>query len=285
MIYDAVKTVLAKLDAQGAADHDDWEDQISARFASLSASYAELTKCERDLIDYSDLATQAAYVFRYALPHAEFNYDFLRLARRHIGAPLFSDTVMTVTSIGGGPGSELLGLIKYLSGADDEPKVKRIIYTVIDKERNWQHVLDEMISATKTDIAIVAIFEQCDVGSSKIPAKVTLDQEDVVFMSYFISEICALPQDITVKANLNTILKTLKKGKLLFYKDSSASTFYYYFNASIRNAGRYEQLFDLKKRYSLNAPIYDGIFKQYIDEYGYDPKPSSDALSKVLKRI
>ncbi|MDB5711627.1 MAG: hypothetical protein JWL96_3697 [Sphingomonas bacterium] len=285
MIYDAVKTVLAKLDAQGAADHDDWEDQISARFASLSASYAELTKCERDLIDYSDLATQAAYVFRYALPHAEFNYDFLRLARQHIGAPLFSDTVMTVTSIGGGPGSELLGLLKYLSEASDEPKVKRIIYTVIDKERNWQHVLEEIISATKTKISIETLFQRCDVSSATINSKVTLDQEDVVFMSYFISEICSLPQDLEVKANLKTILQSLKKGKLLFYKDSSASTFYYYFNARIQNAGKYEQLFDLKKKYNLNAPTYDGIFKKYIDEYGYDPKPSSDALSKVLKRI
>ena len=56
MIYGAVKAVLTVLDEQGDADYDDWSDRLAERLA-LEASYRELRNVDRDLIDYSDLAT------------------------------------------------------------------------------------------------------------------------------------------------------------------------------------------------------------------------------------
>jgi hypothetical protein len=173
MIYDSVKGVLAALDAQGDTDYEDWNDQVASSLATLEGSYRELRNANRDLIDYNDLATQAAYVFRYVLGHADFVHDFLKHARVSTGKPLFKDEEIWVTSIGGGPGSELLGLLKYLSENDGEPKITKIVYTVIDKEKNWEHVVDMFIDEVDTEIEVDLYFQTCDVSAPTIPNAVT----------------------------------------------------------------------------------------------------------------
>jgi hypothetical protein len=210
MIYDAVKAVLTALDEQGDADYDDWSDRLTERLASLEASYRDLRNANRDLIDYSDLATQAAYVFRYVLGHADFIYDFLRLIREKLGAPIFDDEEIWVTSVGGGPGSELLGLLKYLEKADDEPDIKKIVYTVIDKEANWEHVVNAFVENVETDLEIEVVFQTFDVSSANVPNAVTLKDEELVIMSFFISEVCALPNNARVCENVKNLLGTMK---------------------------------------------------------------------------
>lgn len=285
MIYDVVKNTLSALDEQGTADHEDWETLVADRLESLEISYTNLRDPNRDLIDYSDQATQSAYVFRYVLGHAEFNYQFLKMARAKIGAPLFTDTVLTVTSLGGGPGSELLGLIKYLDEGNGEPNVTRIIYTVIDKEKNWQHIAKLVADMVTTKIDITITYQSFDVSSGAVPGNITLDQEDAVFMSFFISEVCALPKSAQVQSNIATLLKGLPSKSLLFYKDSNAFSFYSFFNKQVNTANCYEELLDITHNYKIPMPDFDGIMEDYVSDYDYRPKLSSNAVSKVLRRI
>lgn len=285
MIYDAVKSVLTALDAQGEADFNDWNEQIAERLLSLEVSYRELRNADRELIDYSELATQAAYVFRYVLGHADFICDFLQRCRDKVGAPLFEEEELWVTSIGGGPGSELLGLVKYLAQAEGEPDVSKIIYTVIDKERNWEHVTELVAEYLGKHIEVEVIFQEFNVESAKIPDNITLKDEDVVFMSFFISEVCALPNNDQVSMNISSILSGMRDHALLVYKDSDAYSFYNFFNGRVRSAKRFDELIDIKEEFRSDAPKYDGIIEDYIDEFDYRPKLSGRALSKLLRRV
>lgn len=284
MIYDAVKAVLAALDTQGNTDHDDWSERVATNLATLEGSYRELRDASRDLIDYSDLAIQAAYVFRYVLSHADFVYDFLSYARETTDEALFEAEEIWVTSVGGGPGSELLGLLKYLSEDNGEPKVARIVYTVVDKERNWQHVVESFVDRVDTEIEIELRFQTCDVSAAQLPASVTLKDEELVFMSFFISEVCELPEKNHVINNLNTLLKTMKPDAFLVYNDSDAYSFYTFLNNRVNNATRFEQLIDLDTEYKIKAPDYDGIMGNYVEQFDYRPKLSSKAVTKLLRR-
>lgn len=285
MIYNAVNAVLTALDAQGQTDHDDWSDQLAERLASLEASYRELRNANRDLINYSDLATQAAYVFRYVLGHADFIYDFLCLIRNNLGAPIFSDEEIWVTSIGGGPGSELLGLLKYLKEVKGEPKINKIVYTVIDKESNWEHVVESFVDLVETDIDINLVFQNFDFSSPIIPEGVTLEYEELVIMSFFISEICSLPNGATVSKSLESLLSTMKDDSLLLYNDSDAYSFYTFLNGRVRGAKRFEQLLDINAEFKSDTPDYDGVMLEYVEEFDYRPKLSSKAVSKLLRRV
>lgn len=284
MIYDAVKAVLAALDAQGEADHDDWSEQVAASLATLEGSYRELRNANRDLIDYSDLATQAAYVFRYVLGHADFVYDFLKHARGATGEPLFDAEEIWVTSVGGGPGSEMLGLLKYLSEDNGEPDISKIVYTVVDKEGNWQHVVESFVDEIDTEIEIKLHFQTCDVSAAQLPNAVTLKDEELVIMSFFISEVCELPEKTRVINNLNSLLGTMKADGLLLYNDSDAYSFYIFLNNRVKGATRFNQLIDLNAEYKTDTPDYDGIVNEYVEQYDYRPKLSSKAVTKLLRR-
>lgn len=284
MIYETVKRVLAALDAQGEADHDDWSELMPASLAVLEGSYRELRNATRDLIDYSELATQAAYVFRYVLGHADFVYDFLKHSRNATGKPLFDAEEIWVTSVGGGPGSELLGLLQYLSEDHGEPDVSKIVYTIVDKEANWQHVVELFVDEVETDIEIEVHFQTCDISSAALPVAVTLKDEELVIMSFFISEVCELPESTRVISNLNSLLATMKPDALLLYNDSNAYSFYMFFNNRIKSATKFDQLIDIKTEYKADSPFYDGVMEEYVDQYDYRQKLSSKAVTKLLRR-
>jgi len=284
MIYETVKRVLAALDAQGAADHDDWSELMPASLAVLEGSYRELRNANRDLIDYSELATQAAYVFRYVLGHADFVYDFLKHSRNATGKPLFDAEEIWVTSVGGGPGSELLGLLQYLSEDHGEPDVSKIVYTIVDKEANWQHVVELLVDEVETNIEIELHFQICDISSAALPVAVTLKDEELVIMSFFISEVCELPEKNRVIKNLDGLLATMKPDAFLLYNDSDAYSFYMFLNNRIRGATKFDQIIDINAEYKTDTPVYDGIMEEYVDQYDYRPKLSSKAVTKLLRR-
>jgi hypothetical protein len=284
MIYDAVQAVLSDLDEQGAFEYDDWDEQVADRLAQLEASYRELRDPKRVLIDYSDLATQAAYVFRYVVGHAEFMCDFLSRFRHHHGAPLFNQEVIRVTSVGGGPGSELLGLLKYLENDGGKPKVLKVAYTILDKESNWEHVIEAFLDQVETDIQVEFNFQECDVSDANLPNDITLKGEDLVFMSFFISEICAIPQSDNARRNVKQLLASMSSGGWLVYKDSNAYSFYVFMNSLVRNARGFEQLLDLEANFKAAVPALSGIMKSYYDQFGYGLKLSGNAVSKVYRR-
>jgi hypothetical protein len=121
--------LLYDLDQQGQAEMpDDWEDQVADRLESLRNAYENLTSPGRPEIDYSDLATQAAYVFAYAIGRAEFTYQLLKRHRAELGEPIFPNEIARITSLGGGPGSEIVGVVKYILDASNGEKVKSIKY-------------------------------------------------------------------------------------------------------------------------------------------------------------
>ena len=106
-------------------------------------------------LDYSDLINQDpptydcpyrrfAYLYKYGTCHANLVYERIRacqalraaLAGRHV----------TVSSIGGGPGSEYLGVLKYVG---EQPKRPRLKFFLLDREAAWSETwsdVDDMVS-------------------------------------------------------------------------------------------------------------------------------------------
>ena len=134
MISEIFEELLLSLDELGRdARGESWEDDVAEELIGLRAAYDCLTEPDRSVIDYSDPATQAAYVYAYAIGRAEFTYQLLKRHRAALGAPIFKTKEARVTSLGGGPGSEIAGLVKYLLDEDSGEEVESIKYWVFDK--------------------------------------------------------------------------------------------------------------------------------------------------------
>ena len=91
-------------------------------------------------------------------------------------------------------------------------------------------------------------------------------------MSFFISEVCELPEKNHVINNLNTLLITMKPDAFLIYNDSDAYSFYTFLNNRVNNATRFEQLIDVNAEYKIEAPYYEGIMGGYVEQFDYRPR-------------
>lgn len=131
--FPLVSSVLAELDRAGiAADGTEWDGKVAEAIRAFNSAYGNgaLLQRDRSLIDYGALATQAAYVFMYVGGHADFLAQVLSLAEQsHALAGLRREEI-TVTSLGGGPGSDLLALVSFLRRLPADERPLRIRYRV-----------------------------------------------------------------------------------------------------------------------------------------------------------
>src|SRR3569833_3534769 len=84
---------------------------IGSSAAALKASYRGLTRPDLPPIDYSNAATQFAYLYTYTPANADLIYRTLTQARE-VTAPALDRQTVRISAFGGGPGSELLGCYK-----------------------------------------------------------------------------------------------------------------------------------------------------------------------------
>lgn len=284
MTVGALSTLLESLDEAGIETHgDDWDDLISQRLGALESSYAELRDPDREVIDYGDLVTHAAYTFMYAIGRAEFTYEVLKRVRNAVGSPLFACKKLNVASLGGGPASELAGLVKYLDDPAMGEVVTDISYTLFDKEEEWSGTAEALVDCLATKISVEINFVQADVCDSKKCGTLSLSDFDLIILSFFISEVCALPEKNEVIKSLNHLLSTATKGAAVLYNDSDAYSFYSFFNCRIWAAKRFKQLVEVQETLSV-SPDFCGIYEGYIDRSGRTPHLNSKAVAKFLRR-
>ena len=126
-MLEVFEPALRRLDRAGLKKWgDDWYPRLARRRETLKTAYAALDEPDRDPIIYASLTAQTAYVFAYAPTRAEYARQFLTRHRHCLGRPLFAGAELKVVSFGGGPASELVGLIRYLEDPSNGETVEKV---------------------------------------------------------------------------------------------------------------------------------------------------------------
>lgn len=267
---------LCWLDELGTAKHaESWPALLRERQVSLENEYKKLSVDGRDPIDYSDIATQAVYVFKYAMPRAYFADEFLRRHREKIGAPLFKRDHINVVSFGGGPASELVGLINFLEEHSDE-EVASISYAVLDKNGEWEQVALKVISEIDTPIGIEFEFRELDFADSAGCKKIGVHDTDLLMFSYVSSELCALDQRDLIQQNLNEILSTMATQTRMLFIESKFTKFVKYFKRTKGFFGR--KMNDDDGRIEVVFPAPTPTFQRFMGMTDSEPRSSSDSI-------
>lgn len=163
-LFQLVKITLDSLYEEALQEYGDRTDEeITSRFKYLAQSYVELAKQERQPIDYQDPATRFAYVYKYVASHGDYVVKILKIARNKLGM-IFKDGKVRVSCIGGGPGSDIIAVLKFLSDFKGKEPVEKIVCYLLDKEQAWADTWTELDDKLEIDhIKLSVNFQALDV--------------------------------------------------------------------------------------------------------------------------
>lgn len=274
-IFQLIKTVLdevyLQIDAKGENDRD---LLISEQVKYLTRQYKKLL-FSKESIDYKNPATRFAYIFKYVTCHANLVYNQIFNI-----SELFNQSKMMVSCIGGGPGSDLLGILKFLLKQRKTPHLRCFI---LDREEVWSDSWCDVDDKLNVDFRISTHFERLDITNmnSWIHKTKYLDS-DLYTLIYFMSEIHKNKDD--ADEFFDALFTKAKNGAKFLYIDNNHPEFY-------SRIDLFAQKYKLKilKSEHGHFPINDCLeekkdLKEYFEKFG-DPKLKPDVAIRIFEKI
>ena len=213
--------LLKKVIDDGYADLDGSEEEkdelVKEKLDELGAAYHKLSQ-ENPRIDYSDPATRIGYVFRYVSSHAHIVAE----AVEDNLYSLLDEKTLTVSCIGGGPGSDFLGIVLLLLRYKRETKLKCYL---LDGEEAWGDAWSDVDShLADTPFSVNTHFQCLDVTD---PDTWTVQKKylnsQLFTMIYFVSEVYA--NRVEAEAYFDHLFENAQSGAFFLYIDNRADCF------------------------------------------------------------
>jgi Putative SAM-dependent methyltransferase len=276
-VLDTFESVLESLDQKGQEKHGSmWMNLVKDRVGSLEEAYKILNHDDRMPIDYRDLPTQAAYIFAYAMPRAYYSDEFLRRHHLALGKSLFKDSKINVVSFGGGPGSELVGLLNYLDDEEMDEPVTSVSYRVYDKDGDWKSVAEQVVEKVQSGIKVDMAYHQLDLADDAATALVDVTDADLIVFSYVMSELCSLEAKDRIASNVNEILGKMRSGSAMLFIESKHPDFINFFKKCKGFHGK--QINEDCEIVNITAPNFQATFENYKTKLGRSPRMSSEKI-------
>lgn len=264
--------------AINAPDEKAKDALIIKELECLSEEYKYLAVKGRAPIDYSDGAKRFAYIYKYTVAHADYIMQLIA-GEKELCNLLAKDSI-EVACLGGGPGSDLLGLLKYLI----RNGVSGISLTcfIFDKERAWGDSWSGVASTLNPPFKIYPVFNQLDATDSTtwLSYQKYL-KADLFTMSYFLSEVWKIKEQ--AEPFFQHCLSQMKTGSMVLFVDNNDSRFYDWFD-------QMAQSHNLVSISSGNGSLCFSNDEEkndlggYLAKFGW-PLRKSDAAWRIMKKV
>lgn len=282
-IFELVKTVLDGIYADCIDIYKlNADTEIKNRIAYLSSAYNNLNKPTFLPISYKDPATRFAYVFKYVPAHADYIVQILKNLR--VDGPIFTQQDLRVSCIGGGPGSDLVGILKYLDVYRDKEPVKNVTAYMLDKEQAWADTWTELKIPLNLQVSVHSAFQPFDVTKpDSWQNQKKFLQADLFTLSYFVSEVKALDVNGALDHFWDTLLKGAKSGSYILYDDNAHSDFTDYFDGKWSKAG-FECILSDEGRFTPSSTEQASELASYREKFGQASKLQAQLAYRVLRK-
>lgn len=285
-LFELVRIALDELYQQGKLEYGSQLDQvIPEKMKYLSNSYRNLDSTQREPLDYRDPATRFAYVYSYVAAHGDYIVQVLQELRDNLGKSLFDNKSVRVSCVGGGPGSDILAVLKYFSENSYVEPVEKLTCYLLDREQAWADTWTELDDSLSEGISLKTNFQPLDVTN---PESYQYQQNflkaDLFTMSYFISEVHSLDVGEVVSNFWKNLFQQAKTGAYFLYIDNGHSTFNEYFDNLCCDQGLESLLSenDVSRipRYSEQA----SELETYTTKFGWQPKLKGYLSYRVMRK-
>jgi len=250
-VFQLIKSVLDEIYERIPDETGDKDKRIKTQIDSLMAAYAKLaTKGVPN--DYTDSVTRFAYIYKYVTSHA--NIVFQLVPRSLSLRRLFDKEVVSITCVGGGPGSDFLGLLKFIITAGNKPHLRLNLF---DKEPTWNECWQDVDEKLSSHLMISNVFSQFDVTAPDTWKNYNkFLTSDLFTMIYFMSEINSLRAE--AEPFFTNLFENAQRGSLMLYVDNNNPMFYEWFDS-------------LAKKHNWKVLVSDeGVLK--MEDYSEDKR-------------
>lgn len=293
-LFKLVKQALDVLYADATSEYDSsgsLESTVRDHLQLLSSSYGQLTAAGGDPIDYNDIAARIGYLFCYVAAHADHVRHALQLLRNERNCDLFDQSALRVTSIGSGPGTDVLGILKYLHESPTEP-VTDIEARLFDRESAWKDARKALKRAYANHPAVAngdrlrlkTKTRSLDIHNGRPWTNQGNPHDaDLITLSYFVSEAYSQNKE-TAARWLEELFSRVRSGTYILYVDNASQPITNYFDAIWQQFD-----LDLLCRYSGECQIADSEQKSELVTYNSrfaprQPKLKSDLCMRLLTK-
>jgi hypothetical protein len=189
MFINVVREVVKVFISKRAAETNQAEGEIQAKIRQQADKTSDQYRQPSPSIDYHDSICRIAYLYRQGPAQAAV-IERVLLQSEHLRAILKNKRELRVVAIGGGPGTELLGLIKLLAKVPNN--LANITFDVLDLVPQWGDTWDQFKRKVKqnTSLTIEANFRPVDVFNKESYAHydTLFSDADIVVFNYIFSE-------------------------------------------------------------------------------------------------
>lgn len=212
------------------------DDEIKEAISEMHYVYSkkgQLNRATRKPINYNNPAHRCAYLFKYAAIHtALVQHVLLKFYLPTNRKFLQNRNSIETCCLGGGPGTDVLGIASVLFSLNFGFRLPSFNFTVIDCMSEWQTVFETLIevagcglyrSLDKFLTDQVNCFYICDnILNAGQETKNAVESADIITMVKFVS--AANPKGIP--AMLKRLFTWMKPGAQILFIDSACGGFY-----------------------------------------------------------
>ena len=263
--------------------------EVRSRLNQLTSRYGQLAARSGNPIDYSDTATRIAYLYCYVAAHADFLRDALESLRMELDRNLFTQSVLRVSGIGSGPGTDVLGVLKYLH-KNPEP-VTAIRGRLYDRQSAWKDVrkalksayADHAVEASGDRLGLKTTTRSLDVrNSERWKTQGKPHHADLITLSYFVSE--AYSQDEEAAARwLKKLFRRVRSDTYILYVDNASEPITNYFDSIWPKFGL-ERLYEYSGECLIESSEQKSELAPYDSRFSRWPKLRSDLCMQLLTK-
>ena len=280
-----LSTVLDEIWNQLPGTDKDRLAAVRSKESYLHGEYPKLT-APRTAIDYSDPSTRYAYICCYVASHA--NMVTQLIGQNPEICKLFKQDSVKITCLGGGPGSDLLGILKHVETSEENMKAAEqdfepvhLKFYLYDGEPAWSDAwgdVDEKISRN-----ISTYFQHFDVSKPKsYSGNSKYLSSDLFTMVYFVSEVYSCRT--LAEPFFRNLFARAKPGALFLFVDNASAVFFDWFDSLYAGAG----LDVLKKSDGVTLGLPGDEQKSDLKEHFYRisgfPKINGRVAYRVLRK-
>ncbi len=185
--------------------------------------------------NFADPINRFAYVFTYVPVHAHWVYELLKFSPD--AAAVLEQEKVRIACIGGGPGSDLVGILKFLDErGGDQPA---IFCEIVDGCEQWKLTWADigftlgLPAGLHSDYVIHRIGDPDDPDVWIHPTK--FQKADLFTLNFFVSEIAHL--GAPAWEYIERVLLMAKPGAVLLFNDNNDTRFFEKFDEIVARLG------------------------------------------------
>jgi hypothetical protein len=184
--YERIRPVISHYEGLARANHGaDFVSAAKSHFSDLQQKY--FSSIENP--DYGSVVKKFCYLYKYSVAHGYYIYVALRTLRPKIRPSIFSRNPTRIACIGGGPGTEIIGLCRYFREIEAENIGNRVEVTIFDKEPSWEEACRRVLACVSLGIDIRLTFVAFEATDPATYQNLNFSGFHLVMANFFASEI------------------------------------------------------------------------------------------------